>query len=176
MKKWVIALSISVCIACGTNVSSGSQSSPAAVPLSSHPVDNPTAAVCILASQTDFKQRMIEILLVDLAERDIEVIVDDVTRGQNYAPDDYDAVILLSGVRAFHPLPDAVNYIRNNDYPENTVYFVGYTLTRFPYGLKLKRRKVDVVTSASKLDDEDVLRGAVDRVMSRVTEILDLRL
>ena len=127
---------------------------------------------CILSYNTDFKLALVDRLVEELLARKVSVLIDDMADGSGHSATEYDVVVLLSGIEAFRPLPEAAEYIEANDYADNIVYFFTYTVFSFPYGLKIDRRKVDAITSASISDDGQTLDAAESAVMSKVDAIL----
>jgi hypothetical protein len=101
-----------------------------------YPVVVSKARVCILYYETEFKKKLISALVDELNEKDISVVVDQISNRGSYTASDYDAVILLSGVMKFSPIPEVTQYIRKNKYLHNIVYFVSYEAVNVPYGYK----------------------------------------
>ena len=99
-------------------------------------------------------------------------MVDNISNRSSYNPFDYDAVILFSGVMRFSPLPEATQYIRKNKYAYNIIYFVAYEGIRVPYGLQLNKKKIDVITSASAVEDNNILEDAKNQIIAKTMDIL----
>ena len=131
------------------------------------------AGVCILSYDTEFKNKLSAALVEELNAKKITVTVDTFSNSDQHSPADYEAVVLLSGIEAFHPLPEAVDYIKTHDYAGNIIYFSTYTLFKIPYGFALKRRKLDAITSASNLEKDHVLEEAIKKIIAQTVKIIE---
>lgn len=134
----------------------------------------PRAGVCLLYYETEFKIKLVSALVKDLNEKNISIVVDNISNRDSYNPLDYDAVILLSGVKKFAPLPEATQYIRKNKYSYNIIYFVTYKSINVPYGFQLDKKKIDVITSASAVEDNNnnVFEEAKNRIITETMNII----
>jgi len=72
-----------------------------------YPVANSKGSVCILYYETEFKKKLITALIESFNTKEISVTVDTTSNSDQYIPNNYDAVILLSGIEGFKPLPEA---------------------------------------------------------------------
>ncbi len=95
------------------------------------------SSICILYYNTEFKQKLIKLLVEDFNLQEISVTVDNISNRDQYIPADFDAVIILSGIKQFNPLPEAAGYIKKHNYADNIIYFFAYTILNNPYGLQL---------------------------------------
>ena len=51
-----------------------------------------------------------------------------------YNPDDYDAIVILSGIAAFIPYPSATYYIRKHNYNRKIIYYCAAFVENAVYG------------------------------------------
>jgi hypothetical protein len=132
---------------------------------------NSKVGVCILNYKTQFKEALTAALVQELNSRNITVTVDTVSNGTQFNPANYGAVILLSAVQAFNPLPKTAEYIISNNYSSNIVYFSTYSMFNLPYG-PIDHKKIDAITSASDLK---TLEEAKKKIMAKTLEILKIK-
>lgn len=57
------------------------------------------SSICILYYNTEFKQKLIKLLVEDFNLQEISVTVDNISNRDQYIPADFDAVIILSGIK-----------------------------------------------------------------------------
>ncbi|NPV00472.1 MAG: hypothetical protein HPY53_03720 [Brevinematales bacterium] len=138
--------------------------------LQNYPAGDSQVRVCILSYRSDFKLRLIDALVADLNSRDIAVTVDSISNAVKHSPSDYDAVVLLSSIEAFHTLKPAPEYIIANNYSPKIVYVSMYHLFAAPYGEGLDQSKIDAITSASS-EDETVLKNTEKAISAKVMKI-----
>ena len=143
------------------------------VPAESFIVQGGDKRVLILSTGTVFKEMLRSALIEELNGNGISVIVNDMNNAASYDPADFGAVILLSGIQAFKPLPGAVEFITNHDYAGNIVYVSTYTLFAVPYRRFLDKKKIDAITAASKVEKEGVLEEAEENILAEIFEILN---
>ncbi len=139
-----------------------------------YPATNSKANVCILAYDTEFKKNLTAALAQNFNAKEISVTVDSISNGGQYNPADYGSVILLSGVRQFHPLPKAVEYILTNNYAGNIIYVSTQSLPIFnsPYGMVLNSKKIDAITSASLTDDDKAFDEVKNKIIEKTIKVL----
>lgn len=130
--------------------------------------------VVILFHPTDFKYLMTQCLAYSLNQSNYSVTADVLSNGAMYNPVDYQAVILLSEVQAFHPLPLAASFIKYHDYAENIVYVSTYALFDKPYTFSLNRRKIDAISSASITNNQTEFDDLKETIMIRTLEVMNL--
>jgi hypothetical protein len=134
---------------------------------------NSKTNICILTYETAFKKNLTAVLIQDFKAKGMNVTVDTVSNGSNYKASDYNAVILLSAVQAFGPLPKTTEYIIKNKYSSNIIYFSTYSMFNLPYGFSLDKKKIDAVTSASVSSDKKVLEEAKNKIVERAMKVLN---
>jgi hypothetical protein len=139
----------------------------------SYPVDNPEGNICILVYNTEYKMKLLGELVDELNSKRISITVDDMAEHGSYDPAGFDAVVLLSGIQGFTPLSGAVDYINAHDYRENIVYYSGYTLFKVPYGFKLKKKRIDAITAASKLEEPKHLQIYQDTKAAIIAAVME---
>jgi hypothetical protein len=137
------------------------------------PVKDPKASVCILYRDTEFKKTLAHALADDLNARGIQVITDNVSNRGRYSPGDFDAMVLLSEVMRFSPIPEVTSYIKKHDYPRNIIYFVTWEAFFIPYGLQLDKKRVDAVSSASTMTDRKVFEQARNSILEKISNLLN---
>lgn len=134
-------------------------------------VEGAQREVLILSQGTLFKERLRSGLVKELNGAGTTVFVDSIDNHTEYNPNDYDAVVLLSGIEAFRPLPQAPEFINTHDYPGNIVYVSTHYLFAVPYGRLIDKKKVDAVTSASKPDEQEKVEKTKEEIISRLAAI-----
>jgi|GEM_PF-2785544 len=139
----------------------------------SFPVSGEVAEVLILSRGTEFKKILRFFLIEKLNEKNISVTVDKMENAGSYDPSEYGAVILLSGIQGFRPLPEAIDFIRRHSYAPNIVYVSTYTLFAAPYGRSLDKKKVDAVTAASKHVEGKKFAEVSQAVLEKVTALIE---
>jgi menaquinone-dependent protoporphyrinogen IX oxidase len=100
------------------------------VPQEGFIIGNAKAKVCILYYDSNFKKELVNRLGQDLNDKRISAYVDTMNNMINYNPDDYDAVILISGVVAGNPLPLTAEYIKKYNYKDNIIYFCAFFISK----------------------------------------------
>lgn len=176
----VCALCIACIAACGTNEAA---SEPAPVPHESlDPMPRrvvsaeiPVARVCVLGYATEFKLALAQSVASELSSRNVEVVVDDMSRAAMHPAAGYDAVVVLSGIEALRALPQPSDYIKAQDYAENLVYVFPYTLFNRPYTRGIDRRRIDAITCASSFEEPGHLEAVTAEVIARVDEVISGR-
>jgi hypothetical protein len=163
---WVVLL-FSLCI-----VSLSAQEDYTPVSTESFPAGAGSIEILILSRNTEFKSVVRTAIIEALNEEGISVLVDDMGKTDLYDAAQFEAVILLSGIQAFRPLPEAIDYIIRNDYADNIVYVSTYSLFATPYGRSLKRNQVDAITAASKVEKKDKVDRTINEILTRVFDIL----
>lgn len=138
-------------------------------------VTNSVASICILYSDTEFKKELVEALIKEFNTKEISVTVDSISNSNQYNLTDYDAAILLSSTEGFKPLPEAVEYIKTNDYSDNIIYFSTYERFNIPYGFGLDKNKIDAITSASPLSDREAFEEVKNKIITTAMEVLELK-
>ena len=138
-----------------------------------YPAANSKASVCILNYDTEFKKNLTAALVQDFNAKEISVTVDSVSNGGQYSAKNFDAVILLSAVQAFGPLPKTVEYIKKNNYSGNIIYFATYAKFNLPYGMSLDKKKVDAITSASITNDNKVFEDDKNKIVEKTMGLID---
>ncbi len=143
-----------------------------------HPAENSTANICILAYDTEFKRNLTAALVQDLNLKGISVTVDSVSSRSKYSAADYDAVILLSGMKAGRPLSGAVEFIKTNNYSSNIIYVFTHGKSNkspIPYGKgdkALDKNRIDAVTSASIAKNDKAFDEVKNIIIEMVMEVL----
>lgn len=163
----VFVLLISVCV-----VTDLAAETPSA---KTYPAANAKARVCILAYDTEFKRNLTAALARDLNAAGIAVIADSVKNHRNYRAADYDAVIVLSGMRMGGVLTEAADFIEANDYAPNIIYVFTHKIEGSPYGKKgnvLDRNRIDAVTSASVSKTEAAFSAVEKEIFDRATKVI----
>ena len=146
------------------------------VPIERHVLADPSeplGTALVLTHGTEFKLAILDEIGPELPAMGLSAQVDDLANHAQYDAGDFDIVVLLSGVQAFHPRPEAPAFIKANDYAENIVFFSTYTATNWPYGLRLNRNKIDAVTAASNVEDPSAAAAAGEQILARVAGIVD---
>jgi hypothetical protein len=126
--------------------------------------------IVILYHGTKFRDEIVKHLVEKLVADNIEVIIDDASKGKNYDPKQYDQVVVFSGIHAF--IPDAYP----NDYlfrhkNEKNIIKVFYTyLTRKGVTVKTGiEDKFDTITAASmKINSEELVKNIYDLIKSKI--------
>jgi hypothetical protein len=134
-----------------------------------YPVVGSKIKICILAYDTEFKKNIIKALVKDFNAKETSVTVDDVSNRSRYRAVDYDAVILLSGLHMLNPLPEAVDFLRKNKYSSNIIYVI-------THGKKFKvpkNRKIDIITSASIINDEKAFDETKNKIIDKVMKVVN---
>ena len=145
-----------------------------AVSFAENTVTNATKpSVCILSYDTEFKRKLTDALVKDLAAKDILVTTDSISNIGKYGIDRFDAVILLANIEKFGPLPIAPEYIISNNYSPKIVYVSTYKLFAIPYGSILDKKKIDAVTSASDVSSGKAVEETKNKIMAKTLKILD---
>ena len=67
--------------------------------------------------------------------------VDNISNRNQYIPADFDAVIILSGIKQFNPLPEAAEYIKKHNYTDRTATLL-YDLKFFNWKQGKYRREL----------------------------------
>lgn len=135
-------------------------------------VEDNQGEICILYYPSAFKISLMTSLASNLNDMSYSVTADNISNGSAYSPYDYNAVILLSEIQAFHPLPLAPSFIKQYDYAPNIIYFSSYSVLNKPYAFSLKRKKIDAITSASIQGDVVAFDAVRDEVLARVKKIV----
>jgi hypothetical protein len=123
--------------------------------------------IVIIYNQTKFKKQVVPKLEKKLLELNFIVTKDFLNKLYNYNPNDYDVVVIMSGIAAFTPYPVATNYIRKYDYKDNIVYYCAAFTSSLIYGF-LEKKRLDAVTSASKTDNVDM---TVNLIMEKILKV-----
>lgn len=140
-----------------------------------YPVTDSVANICILYSDTEFKKELVEAMIKEFNTKEISVTVDSISNSSQYNLKDYDAAILLSSTEGFKPLPEAVEYIKTNDYSDSIIYFSTYERFDIPYGSDLDKDKIDAITSASPSSDREAFDEIKNKIIAAVMEVLELK-
>lgn len=122
--------------------------------------------VCIIYKKSEYKIEIANQLEKRLKEKDIIVEKDLIRNINKYNPDDYSAVVILSGVAVFTPNPMVTIYIKKHNYKKNIIYFCSSNYKESAYGF-LEQDKIDVITSASE-------RNNIDEVVNKILENLNI--
>jgi hypothetical protein len=138
-----------------------------------YPVTDSVADICILYSDTEFKEELVTDLVKEFNIKGISVTVDAVSKGSQYGLTDYDAAILLSSTEGFKPLTETVEYIKTNDYSDSIIYFSTYSRFNIPYGSDLDKDKIDAITSASPLNDKQAIEEVKNKIIKKTMEVLN---
>lgn len=136
------------------------------------PAANSKTDVCILSYPSDYKAKLTAALVSELNAKHLSVTVDSISNSGKYDPKDFGAVILLSAVQRFRPLPAAPEYIIKHQYPGNIVYYSTYTMFNFVYGAGLDKNKIDAITSASDAKNPKLLEDTVKQITAKTLKIL----
>ena len=160
--------------ACSATEAADTRAAYKPVTQAAYPVDDPKGSICILVYNTDYKMKLLGDLTAEFNSAGCSVTVDDQERSGSCDPGDYDAVILLSGIQAFSPLAWSADYIKAHDYRDNIVYYSGYTLFKVPYGFKLKKKRIDAITAASKLEDQKHLQMYEDAKAAIIAAVMEI--
>jgi biotin synthase-related radical SAM superfamily protein len=133
-----------------------------------YPAAGSKIKICILAYDTEFKNNLTEALVKDLNAKGISVTVDTVSSSSNYSAADYDAVILLSGMRMWKPLSGAVKFLKTNNYSSNIIYVV----THGEDGKAPDNKNIDTITSASVKKNNKAFDEVKNKIIERAIKIL----
>ncbi len=166
----VVLCGLALLCACDSG-ESGSRQEELPVASETFSVEGAEREVLILSQGTLFKERLRSGLVEELNSTGTSVFVDAIDNHTKYDPEDYDAVILLSGIEAFRPLPEAPEFINTHDYQGNIVYVSTHYLFAVPYGRLIDKKKVDAVTSASKPDERGKVEKTKEEIISRLAAI-----
>ena len=139
----------------------------------SFPVSGAVSEVLILSRGTEFKKIIRTALIEKLNEKQISVVVDKMDNADSYDPADFDAVVLLSGIQGFSPLPEAIDFIREHKYAGNIIYVSTYTLFAAPYGRTLDKKRVDAITAASKHKEGKKFEKAFQSILNNVFALVN---
>jgi hypothetical protein len=126
-------------------------------------------SVCIIYYESAFKTEVAKKIEQKLLEENISTVKDKLNNINNYNPDDYDAVIILSGMAAFIPYPQATIYITKHKYRENIIYFCASYIPDAVYGF-LDSNKIDALTSASKKENID---STVNMILEKTLHLIN---
>jgi len=140
-----------------------------------YPAANAKARVCILAYETEFKRNLTAALALDLNANGITVIADSVKNHRNYRAADYDAVIVLSGMRMGGVLTEAADFIKANDYAPNIIYVFTHKIEGSPYGRKgnvLDSNRIDAISSASVSKTEAAFGAVEKQIFDSATKLI----
>lgn len=135
-------------------------------------VTNSKVSICILSYDTEFKKNLVSALVQDFNAKEMSVTVDSVSNGGQYKAADYGAVILLSVVQALGPFPKTVDYIKNNQYSSNIIYFSTFAKFNLPYGFSLDKKKIDAITSASITNDDKAFNEVKNKIIEKTMKVL----
>jgi hypothetical protein len=126
-------------------------------------------SVCIIYYESDFKTEIVKRLEQKFLEQGVSTVKDKLKNINKYDPEDFDAVIILSGMAAFLPYPQATIYISKHKYRENIVYFCASYIPDAVYGF-LDSNKIDALTSASKKEN---IEPTVNMIMEKTLPLLN---
>ena len=79
--------------------------------------------ICILYFKTKYKIELLKKLKERLNKEGFDVKHDLIKNINKYDPNDFSAVIILSGVAIFTPSPRATKYIKKHNYAEKYMLF-----------------------------------------------------
>jgi hypothetical protein len=125
-------------------------------------LNNPDGKACILYYESNYKIEIMKNLASKLNNYNISVYTDTFDKKDQYNPENYNAVILLSGAFISNPLPLAADYIKKNNYAGNIIYFC--TTKNDAYGYLIDKNKIDAITSASSKN--------IDNAKEQINEII----
>lgn len=134
-------------------------------------VDDSVGDVCILYYPTEFKKAMMYALSSNLNELKLNVVADNMSNCAVYDPDDYSAVVLLSQVQAFQPLPPTVTYITYHDYSANIIYVSTWSAFNKTY-VNLDQDRIDAITCASVEVSEPEFETIRQSVVSKISDVI----
>ena len=121
--------------------------------------------VCLLYYKSKYKLALVNEIEKELKEKNINVVKDSINNMNNYNPDDYYAVVLFSGIKAFTPYPKATQYIKKHNYAHNIIYFcAASSVEDSVYGF-LDPDRVDAVSSASEMNN---IKDTADVIMKKI--------
>ena len=133
--------------------------------LNIYPVEdiNNKIKICIIYDKTKYKNQIVNELEMKLNEKEITIYKDLIININKYDPDDYNAIIILSGVFIFTPNPLVTMYIKKHDYKKNIIYFCSTKYKESSYGF-LDQNKIDTITSASSNNIKEITHRILDNL------------
>ncbi|MBN2546392.1 MAG: hypothetical protein JXB50_11390 [Spirochaetes bacterium] len=128
--------------------------------------------ILILTSSSKYRQMLMQSVSKKLNEMSFAVTSDKMKNQKKYKSLDFDLVILISGVEAGNPYKDTYDFIINNNYNSNIIYFSALTDIEGAWGKKLEKKKIDAITAASnKKNIEEV----TDKIIKKVNEKFNIK-
>ncbi|MDD5455949.1 MAG: hypothetical protein PHV30_02825 [Candidatus Margulisbacteria bacterium] len=130
-----------------------------------------TGKVCILVYPSIAKTDLMNQLSDSLRDMNTQVVTDNLSNASAHPAVCYDAVILLSEVHAFGPMPEARDYIIKQKYASNIIYFSSYEKFNVPYGVIFEspdRNRIDAITAATKSAGQDKIKQIKEQILSNL--------
>ncbi len=115
--------------------------------------------ICILYSSTKFRNEIIKRLVDSFKETNILIIVDDIFNAEKYNPQEYNLVVVFSGIHVFFPDLYPGHYLDKYKNEKNIIHVYLTFLT--PEGITTKignNDNIDTITAAS---DKKNIEGLV---------------
>jgi hypothetical protein len=130
--------------------------------------------VLILSSGTKYKEVLRGDLVSSLNDHKLSIEIDDLDNYRAYNASEFDVVILLSSTQRFSPQKEATSFIKEFDYAEHIIYVSSYTDIAVPYGLSLKKSKIDAITAASDLENRYSVESVHKLILQKTLDITGL--
>ncbi len=106
--------------------------------------------VIIFYRSTKFRESVVDQVIAKFNEKGINVTVDSVNEFKNYKVDEYDLIIIFTGIYALTPNYSVRNAMKKSDYKDKIIHVYCNYLYGFEVGFMYdKNTKVDTITSAS---------------------------
>ena len=130
---------------------------------------NNNVKICIIYDKTKYKVEIINELEKILKEKEVIINKDSIININKYNPDDYNAIIILSGVLIFTANPMVTMYIKKHDYKKNIIYFCSTKYEEAAYGF-LDQDKIDAITSASSNNANVIANKIMDNLYNIISK------
>lgn len=127
--------------------------------------------ILILTNGSKYRKILLQTLSKKLTDLSCNVTKDDMKNQKKYKITDFDAVILLSGVQAGNPFSDTYDFIINNNYSSNIIYFCALSIKDAAWGKKLDKSKIDAITAAS---DSKNIQEVTGNIIKKLNEKINL--
>ena len=111
---------------------------------------NVNQKIVIFYRGTKFRKSIVDQLITHFNKNGIIVLVDHVKEIKNYNTDNYDLIIIFTGMYAFTPNYVVRNYMKKSDNKDKIIHVFCSFLTKLGVNYKHSRfTEVDTITSAS---------------------------